>query len=99
VAAALLASSPHDLGAMAARLAAGRLPSPAALCNESIVGSLRAYAVQHRAALAEGGVDLRQAAHARTLAQFDEAVTCKVFGYAGAAEYYAAAHRWAVSGV
>lgn len=36
--AAVLASSPHDLSAMAERLACGRLLSAAFWCNEAIVG-------------------------------------------------------------
>ncbi|KAK9838201.1 hypothetical protein WJX81_008546 [Elliptochloris bilobata] len=92
VAAAVLSSSPHDLGAMAQRLASGRLLSAAFWCNEVIVGSLRAYARKHQAALREGGVDTRAVARARTLAQYDALVTCKVFGYARVADCYAAAH-------
>lgn len=38
MAAAVLASSPTDLGAMAERLARAPLLSPAFWCNESIVG-------------------------------------------------------------
>ena len=38
VQAAVLASSPHDLSAMAERLACGRLLSAAFWCNEAIVG-------------------------------------------------------------
>ncbi len=40
--------------------------------------SLRAYARRHRAALQDGGIDLRAVARARTLAEYDTRVTCKV---------------------
>jgi hypothetical protein len=82
--AAVAVSAPYDLSSCATALERGLGRMYAAW----FLRSLRAKA-REKARRFPGAFDLERALRARTLREFDEAVTAPVHGYAGAEDYYA----------
>lgn len=84
VSAAAAVSVPFDLAAGAARIAYGPMGR---LYSHYFLRKLRRK-VRAKAALLDGGCAWRAGLRARTLAEFDEAVTAPLHGFADAEDYY-----------
>ena len=85
VAAAATICVPFDLAASCDRIAHGFMGG---LYTTYFLRSLRRK-VRAKRALLDGIIDIEPALHARTLREFDEAITAPLHGFADAADYYA----------
>ena len=87
IAAAAAVSVPYDLAGCAARLSGG---PPGRVYGSHFLRALRRK-VREKRGLLEGVVDVERVLAARTLRDYDDALTAPLHGFAGADDYYARA--------